>query len=156
MITITVPGGEAVLCDSAGELSPRRRRPIELVASRIGKQVEAASVAARLLCDGDVIQDNSATLLADGTPAFTGPDVDLSERDLELFMRLNDAMAWAVLKSWTLDLPLPACVADFMEIPIDVYDVIREKAAEINAKLTVEAEGFTVDAVEDPASPTGP
>lgn len=156
MITVQIPGGEAVLCDSSSELSPRRRRPIEIIAARVGKKVEAASVAARIVCDGDVIQDNSEVLLEDGSPAFKGGDVEVTERELELFMRLNDAMAWAVLKSWTLDLEVPETVADFMEIPVDVYDVIREKAAEINAKLTVESGGFTPDGVEDPESPTGP
>lgn len=149
---VEIPGGTAVLLNKAVELSPRRRRPIEIVSSRIGRKVDAVSSAARLICEGDVVLDQSAVLNEDGTPKFEG-DVEVNERELGLIMRLNDVMALALLQSWTIDHPLPRTEDEFADIPIDVYDALREHTARINANLR--DAGFTVDSVEDPTSPTG-
>jgi hypothetical protein len=151
--TVQIPGGEAELLDNRAELTPRRRREIELIAARVGRKVEAAQTARRILCEGDLIVDNTETLDDDGKPAFTGADVELSESELRLLGRLNDAIAWALLKSWTLEIPLPKDPDELLDIPGDVYDVLRQKAAEVNAALG--DGGFTVDAVEDRTSPTG-
>jgi hypothetical protein len=155
-VTIEVPGGEVVLLDAPGEMTPRRRREIEIVASRIGRKIEVIQNASRILCDGDVVVDQSEEKDAEGELKFTGGDVEVSEREFRLMNRLNDAVAWAMLKSWTLPQPLPASPEEFLDdCPIAVYDVLREKAAEISAGLELAAAQFGVDGVEDTASPTG-
>jgi hypothetical protein len=152
-ITVQIPGGQAELLNTRAELTPRKRREIEVIAARVGRKVEAAQNARRITCEGDLIVDNTEALDDDGKPKFTGPDVELSERELRLLGRLNDAIAWALLKSWTLEIPLPADPDELLDIPGDVYDVLRQQAGEINASIG--DGGFTVDAVEDRQAPTG-
>lgn len=152
---VAIPGGEAVMISKSSELTARRRRPIEIVSSRIGKKVAEISNAARLICDGDVVLDQSKVLLEDGTPKFTGGDVQVTERELGLVMRLNDVIAFALLKSWTIDHPFPTSPDEYADIPVDVYDALRVHAARLNAGLRDQQAAFTVDAVEDPGSPTG-
>jgi hypothetical protein len=152
---VKIPGGEATLINSPGELSPRRRRPIEILSSRIGRKLEAIQNASRLLCEGDVVIDQSDETLEDGSPKFTGGDVEVSERELGLVMRLNDTIAFSLLKSWTIPHRFPESADEFLDCPPDVFDALREHAARINAELQSRGDGFTVDSVEDKGSPTG-
>lgn len=155
MQEVEIPGGTAVMFDKQAELSPRRRRPIELVTSRIGRKVELMSKATRIICDTDVVVDHSEERNEDGTPKFTGGDIDVTERELGLMMRLNDVMALALLKEWTIEHPLPRTEDEFGEIPIDVYDALRKHAAKINAAFQEAGDQFGPDAIEVPDSPTG-
>lgn len=155
METVNIPGGTAVMLNKAAELTPRRRRPIELLSTRVGRKVEQLATASRVLCDGDVIIDNSGKVGDDGEPVFTGGDVEVTERELALVMRLNDVMALSLLVSWTIGHPLPKTEDEFQEIPVPVFDALRGHAARINAAIRGGGDGFTVDAVEDKASPTG-
>jgi hypothetical protein len=152
MRTIDIPGGTADIIDAPEEWTPRRRRPIELLASRMGQVMEQVRTAARILCDGDLIDDRSGQKDADGDPAFPGADINLTERQLELLSRLNDATTWAMLHSWTLPIPLPSSPEDMLDsTPPDVYDSLRLETA----KIAVGDGGFTPDAVGDTESPTG-
>lgn len=152
---ISIPGGTATILDSPSEWTPRRKRPIELVAGRLGNVMRLIPDAARILVDGDVIDDRSGKVGEDGKPSFTGPDLNLSERQYELLNQLNDATCWAMLLDWSLDLPLPASPAAMLDdCPGDVYDALR---VETSKRIVADpAAGFEPDAVEEPDSPTGP
>lgn len=152
-VTIEIPGGQAVMHDRRDEVTPRRRREVELIASRVGQVVVAASKAARLYCGEDLVVDNSDVKdPKTGEPVFSG-DVHLTEHQLRMMARLTDAVTWALLVSWTLPEPLPEDPDALLDIPGPVFDTLRQKAAELNAAMG--DGGFTVDAVEDRDSPTG-
>lgn len=153
-VTVKIPGGEAVLLSEPGEMTPRRRRPIELVSARIGRRLPEIMKAARLFCEGDLISDKSDARREDGEPVFTGGDVHLSEHELDMLSRMNDALVLGLLKSWTLDLPLPTTVGELLDdCPPDVYDALREHSSKLSDAVGTDT--FGPDAVEDPESPTG-
>jgi hypothetical protein len=156
MKEVQIPGGTAVLCTKSSELTARKRRPIELLGTRIGRKVEQVATATRLICEGDVVLDQSDVKdEASGELKFPGGDVEVSTRELALIMDLNDAIALSLLKAWTLDRPLPANVDEYLDLPVEVFDALRKEAAVINAEMQTAGDGFSPDAVEDPASPTG-
>jgi hypothetical protein len=161
--TVKIPGGEAVLIDSPDEMTGRRRRPAELIGARIGRVMEAVQKAARIYCEGELFEDRSEQMkdAEDGTkvPVFPGPDVDLTEKQLELTFKLNDAVICGLLLSWTLDRPIPTSPDELLDLDTPVLDALREEAAKINAAMG--DGGFTVDALPadpeeeaDPALPT--
>jgi hypothetical protein len=152
-LTFDVPGGTVTMLTTRDEVTAGRMREVELVAARVGAKVTAAAQAVRIYCEGDLVVDNSDEKDADGEPVFTGPEVHLSEHELRLMGKLNDAISWALLESWSLDRPLPETPAELLDIPYSVFSVMREKGAELNAAMG--DGGFTVDAVEDRQSPTG-
>ena len=151
-VTFDIPGGQATMIDRRDEVKPRRRREVELIASRVGTVVVAASQAARLYCGEDLVVDNSDVKDDDGEPVFSG-DVHLTEHQLRMLARLNDAVTWALLTGWTLPEPLPEDPDALLDIDAPVFDALRQKAAELNAAMG--DGGFTVDAVEDREAPTG-
>ncbi|MGN6607963.1 MAG: hypothetical protein ACTHMS_13250 [Jatrophihabitans sp.] len=151
--TIDLPGGAtAVLADNKNEITPRRRREVEILGSRLGRLMEPLMTAARILCEGDVIEDRSTLRTDDGDPKYPGPDVDLTEQQLRLLSRLNDATVFAILRSWSLG-PLPATADDLLDLDPAVYDALRLEAAK--ASDIFARDEFSVDNIEDPASPTG-
>jgi hypothetical protein len=157
VITVQIPGGTAEMRSETSELSPRRKRPLEILGSRIGKSIEAVSTATRLYCDGELMEDKSETFNEDGSLTFAGGDVHVTEKQLGLIGRFGDALVWALLKSWTLDIPLPEDPDELLDIPGDVFDALSKEAAKINADIAAEREGFTVDGgMDDDAAPTGP
>jgi hypothetical protein len=153
MPTIDIPGGSAVLYDDASELTPRRRRPVELLQTRIGRKLTLIQTATRLICDGEVIEERDVSETRGGKVIFDGGDVELTGRDLDLLSQMNDALAWALLKSWTLDRELPATPDDMLDLDQGVYNAVRIAAAEVYASNA--AGEFTPAAMEDLASPTG-
>lgn len=156
METIEIPGGQATLLSSPGELTAGRRRPIELLSSRIGRKMQLISAATRLICDGDVVLDNSEAKNEDGSLTFPGGDFEISERDLALVSRMNDVLVASLLKSWTLDRPVPAGEEEVRDLEVPLYDVLLRAVARINAQMRNQEAAFEPDAgMEDPASPTG-
>lgn len=146
--TIDIPGGTAELWEPR-ELTPRRRKPSELLATMLGRTVGQLQVAGRLVCEGLIAEDRTELLNEDGSPKFPGPDLELTRSQLALINELNDVGAWALLKSWTLDLPLPATADDFLDIPADVYDAIRTAVAKVMTESPDVATVFSPDALGD-------
>jgi hypothetical protein len=132
MPTIDIPGGTAELF-LPSEITPRRRKPVAILSSRIGRVVGALQTATRIYCEGDVIEDHTDDLNDEGKPLFTGGDIEVSARQMELLWDMNNASTWALLKSWTLDLPLPSSPDALLDMPGDVYDVLIAEAAKIVA-----------------------
>lgn len=153
---IDIPGGTATILDSPSEWTPRRKKPVELIAGRLGNVMRQIGTARRILVEGDLLDDRSAQRGEDGELLFTGPDLDLTERQYELMSRLNDATCWAMLLGWSLPLPLPASPEALLDdCPGDVYDALRVQTSK--RIVGDPGAGFEPDAgVEDPDSPTGP
>lgn len=143
-VVIEIPGGKATLRDDRAELTQRRLQPITLIGARLGKGIsEQLTTAGRILCEGDVIDDRTDQLDKDGDRIFPGPDVNLSERQLEQITKMGVAVAWALLADWTLDLPLPESPDGLLDLPPDLYAALIQEAAVINARMN--GGGFTVD-----------
>jgi hypothetical protein len=142
-ITVEIPGGKATFRSSPEELTARRKRPVELIGARIGQVFGSLPAAARILVDGEILEDRTEDVKADGTPLFAGPAVDLTVKQIELLSMLNDAVTWMLLESWTLDLPLPESPDAILDLPGPLYDALRTEAAKINAE--VGDGGFTAD-----------
>lgn len=141
---IEIPGGKATLRDDRAELTQRRLQPITLISARLGKGVaEALPTAGRIMCEGDVLDDRTDQLDKDGERIFPGPDVNLSERQLEHLTKMGVAVGWALLKDWTLDQPLPETPDGMYDLPPDLFGAIVGEAAKINAQMG--GGGFTVD-----------
>ena len=155
MENVEVPGGQALLRTARSEMTARQRRPIEVLATMVGKKVDEVATASRLICDGRVVLDQSAEVDDEGKQRFAGGDVEVTRPELALIMELNDAIAMALLVSWTLDRPVPKTTDEYLDLPVDLYDSLRAHAARINAAMQAKGDGFSVDAVEDKASPTG-
>lgn len=150
--TVDIPGGQAVLATQA-EVSPRRRRPVAVVSSMIGRKLPELQAATRIFCDDMLIEDHTGEVKDDGTPRYVGGDCHVTRAQLELLQELNDVSAWAMLVSWTLPIPLPGTPDEFMDIPPDVYDALREEAAVLI--VMGEGGGFSLDEAMsgDPDSP---
>lgn len=143
-VTVDVPGGTATLRSDRSELTQRRLRPIELVAARVGGDtVQRLQTAARIWCDGDLIDDRSGQKDDAGDLVFTGEDVHLTERQLELLSRMGDAVAWSLLESWTLDRALPDTPDGLLDLPSDLYQALVSETAKLNAKIGTG--GFDLD-----------
>lgn len=141
---IEIPGGKATLRSDRSELTQRRLQPITLISARMGKGVsEQLFTAGRILCEGDVLDDRTDQLDDKGERVFPGPDVNLSERQLEHLTKMGVAVAWALLKEWTLDRPLPESPDAMLDLPPDLCGAIVAEAAQINARMG--GGGFTVD-----------
>jgi hypothetical protein len=155
MIKIHIPDGEASIRTLANEVSPRRRREIELIAARLGQVLPAVQSAARILVDGDVMDDRSKQRHKQGPrkgkPVFTGADVDLTVKQLRLLSDLNDAIVWSLLDGWTLDLPLPRTPDDLLDLPGDVYDALREQCSAVYLGIDPTG-GFGPGALPEPGS----
>src|SRR5690242_11450850 len=118
MEEVEVPGGKALLRTARNEMTARQRRPIEVLATMVGKKVDEVSVASRLICDGRVVLDQSEAIDKEtGKPQFTGGDVEVTRAELTLIMELNDAIAMALLVSWTLPQPVPKTTDQYLDLP---------------------------------------
>lgn len=150
MKNIEIPGGTATLCSEAAELSPRRRREVELLSARLGPVLQVINLAGRLLCEGDVIEDRRKEKWdkgpRKGKAKYPGPDLDMTENQLRLLNRLNDAIVWVLLVSWSLARPLPATPDDLLDLPADLYDSLRDQAAATYLGIDQEG-GFTAAAL---------
>jgi hypothetical protein len=155
--TINIPGGKAMFYTSA-DLPPRREAEVELLTFQLNaRKMKAMIDAARLLGeDGQV---------ADSNPALDGPDAVMTEAEAKVIQLLGLTTTWAYLKDWTLresrqvgdstvseKRPIPATPDDMLDLPRGIFDALMEHGAKL-AATKIDA-GFTIDGVDDPASPT--
>ena len=132
-----LPTGGSVQWWKRSELTPRKERPMSILNAHLMPKYKQAV---------DATGKN---------PDDLGPlDVGLSREDLDEVYELQELTVLAYLKSWTLkDIPLPQNRDELLEIPLPIYDALIEHASKIQAVNLSDA--FSVDAVEDPESPTG-
>lgn len=153
-VQIDIPGGTATLRSDRSELTERMMRPIQLIGMRLGRAVmDGLPTAGRILCEGDVIDDRTSQVDDHGERVFPGPDLDLSERQLAHLHRMGEAVTWALLVSWTLDLPLPDSPDGMLDLPQGVYRPLADEAARINARMG--SGGFDLDEAMDTVGDDG-
>lgn len=143
--TIAIPGGQAVIFD-ADELTPRRERPLQNLGLRGGDLFNRVFTA-KTVTGPDGSTETSTALI--------GPDVKLTAEEADLILEFQPIMAWAYLKDWTLDIPLPADPDAMLDLPKAVYNAVS--LAAVGAHKTSEANGFEANlaTLENEASPIG-
>lgn len=113
--TIQIPGGTAELFDRA-ELTPRRRIPAKALLYR------ADDLLSKIATSRTVTSPSGEV---DERPALKGPDIRLTQYEAETLEHLQYATTWGWLKSWSLDLPLPATWEDLLDVPTDITEVLN-------------------------------
>jgi len=82
-------------------------------------------------------------------------DMDLSEEDLDTFLRLTEATVVALLSEWSLARPLPT-VKTVGDLPGPIYDQLSAAAAEDAAKAAdLSLDTSVGDGTPDPKEPSG-
>ncbi|UFU14638.1 hypothetical protein LQK89_02750 [Curtobacterium sp. C1] len=137
LTTLKLPGGGVATFYKPGELTPRRERPLTILNAHLMPKFQEAFRAAGIV-----------------DPTKLGPfDLSLSIEDTEKIIHLQELAAVAYLKGWTKAEPVPTEADELLDLPRPLYDALVGHAAKIQASSLVNM--FTVDAVEDPDSPTG-
>lgn len=142
--TITIPGGSAELFEKH-ELTPRRQKPVKSLIYRADELMnKMANVRTVVSPSGEV----------DENPDLPEGVLVLSAEEADMLLDIEYASAWATLKSWTIDLPLPRSVDEFMDVPSPIADAIAAGAKRIKGAVTDDFEP-TEASLENPDSPTG-
>ena len=135
------------------ELSPRRRRELEVYEMVLMPKLRELALAQQITGpDGTVLADDESL---GGIP--TGLTLEESRQIFEM----ADTAAWVYLKSWTLKtrdggpLPLPLTVDELLDLPPGIYLPLIKHGQAIIKNAMMKGDGFSVDSVEDPNSPTG-
>lgn len=150
-VEITIPGGTATMLTNK-ELTPRRRRPLE-VADIMTKPLFEKIRVARTITKADGTSETN--------PGLWGPDLVLTERDAELLTDYSDKKIIARLSGWTLSIPMPTSTDALLDIPGEVYDalalgvVTAEAADTVNQFLPSEGTPEAPGTLDNPESPTG-
>lgn len=143
--TVEIPGGTAELFDR-DELTPRRRIPAKALLYR-ADDLLAKIASARTVTKPDGESDTRA--------ALNGPDVRLTQYEAETLEQLQYATTWGWLKSWTLDIPLPATWEDLLDVPSHITDALNlEVQKQGNPEVADDFE-ISKETLEDKGSFTG-
>ena len=135
------------------ELSPRRHRELEIYEVVLMPKIRALSIAQ------EIIGPNGEILAKDDS--LGGIPTGLSLEESRQLFEMADTAAWVYLKSWTLKtgdgapLPLPATVDELLDLPTGIYLPLIKHGQGIIRHSMTKSDGFSVDSVEDPDSPTG-
>jgi hypothetical protein len=135
------------------ELSPRRARELEVYEMVLMPKIRALSIAQK------ITGPNGEVLAEDKT--LGGIPTGLSLEESRQMFEMADTAAWVYLKSWTLKgpdggpLPLPETVDDLLDLPPGIYLPLIKHGQGILRYSMARNDGFSVDSVEDPDSPTG-
>ena len=151
--TIDVPGGTATFYDQ-DELTPRRTRPVEEITLELGDLLDRVTTAHTLA----VAREAGKPETVDVNPDLIGPDIVLDRRQARLFRELQDAITWARLQSWTVDLPMPATPEDLLDWPKDLYIEISRHVSILTRQERQAGNTFDISdaSLENRNSPTGP
>lgn len=155
--TIAVPGGSATFYD-VNELTPRRRRPLEVLFVQMGDLQERIQAAATVTVTDPA--DGSAATTAPLEPAVAGKTslavpIVLDAREAGLMVEVGQVAAWAFLKSWTLPEPVPATPDDMLDISSTaLYDAVVGHGAKLYSGNVGDGFDLGPETVTDPASPT--
>jgi hypothetical protein len=143
--TVQIPGGTAELFEPK-ELTPRRRIPARALMRRSDQLLGKIAAAGRVESPDGRVEEN---------PILTGPDVRLTQYEAETLDHMQCAVTWGYLKSWSLDIPLPATWEDLLDIPSDIVDTLSNEVAKLgNPDITDDFE-MSTETLENKESFTG-
>lgn len=145
---LLIPGVRAKF-HRTSELSPRASRELDILTTYLMPKLKALYAAETVFIEGEVVDESSI---------LTALPVGLSIEETRQLFELNDLAAFTYLKSWTLRrggeiAPLPKTASELQDLPTPLYNALLAAAAKI--KTDADASDFSIDAVENPTSPTG-
>jgi len=143
--TVKIPGGTAELFEPK-ELTPRRRIPAKAVLYRADDLLSKIANARRVESPGGDIEEN---------PALNGPDVRLTQYEAETLEHLQYATTWGYLKSWTLNIPLPATFEDLLDVPSEVTEALNAAVQKMGNPDIADDFEMTTETLENKESFTG-
>jgi hypothetical protein len=143
--TVTIPGGTAELFDR-NELTPRRRIPAKALMYRADDLFTKIATASRV---------ESPTGEVDENPILDGPAVRLTQYEAETLEHLQYATTWGWLKSWTLNIPLPATWEDLLDVPTEITDALNTAVQKIGDPDVAGDFEISKETLEDKGSFTG-
>lgn len=144
-VEIDIPGGKATILNSK-ELTPRRRRPLEIADTLNLPLFSKIREARRVISPSGEVEEH---------PGLWGPDLELTERDAELLTGYQDKKILSRLSAWTLDLPLPKTTDDLLDVPADVYDALSLGVNEVERAEAGNPFVVSEENLDNPESPTG-
>jgi hypothetical protein len=143
--TVTIPGGTAELFDR-DELTPRRRIPAKALLYRADDLLaKIASARTVTLPSGE--SEESAVL--------NGPDLRLTQYEAETLEHLQYATTWGWLKSWSLDIPLPATWEDLLDVPSHITEALNLEVQKQGNHEVADDFEISKETLEDKGSFTG-
>lgn len=156
MRTFDIPGGTVQLRDKE-ELTVAGSRAIALATRRLPRKTLLEATPEEQLDPETQLEVAVNESVEDATDLMGFP-LGLADEDIEAAWAYNDTLLLAYLGSWTLERPLPKTRDDVAELPSDIYSGLNQAIAKHVRPAKGEdadADEFTVDAVENPDSPTG-
>lgn len=175
---ITIKGGRATWYEPS-KIPPRRTRAMNEAGVRFGGALDRMSKA-ETSDDGRTLTVGSTKVAASDVAMMAS----LQASDVSAMFELNDLSIWAYLKEWTLErpvyalgddgqplrdatgkpmpptgyepMPIPETADEYLDFPVETYEALQKAAAAIYAEVKKQGgnQRFTVDAADDPASPT--
>ena len=140
MIEFTLPDGRHAILRDPASLTVRQKRPLQVLISAIGVGRFQQIIQAQAVAADD---DTGAALDA----------LKLTRDEIGLLLEMTDATLYALVES--IDgVTLPTTVDGMQDLPSDTYEALAAETAKLQADH-IARNGFTVDAVEHPDSPTG-
>lgn len=145
--TVQLPNGHSATLRDPKDMTVRHRRPLQILTSTLGQKRFMEIVLAQAKTVAEAIEE-----------------LGLTEHEHEILFRMTDATVYGLLESWTLDEPLPSSADDVMDIPGWAMDVLAVETGKVMAAYMAERgtnpngtpiDPFSVDAADDPSSPTG-
>ncbi len=128
-----IPGGTLTLAEDH-EITERKLRPVKVL--------------------GLTLSENERQAFQRGLKKIDRSS--LSPQAMAKVIAMQDAYIWQYLLSWTLEQPIPADPDAMQDLSGALYDAVMSAGMEHMDALKGGDAKFTVDAVEDEASPTGP
>lgn len=163
MITVQIPGGEAVLRDPRA-LTVRQKRPIEIIIEQLGMIRLRDIILAQSISPPEGVELTDAEVETFARDKEAGiKSLQITRTELELLFEMSDATIWALLAEWwdldeagqrTTLHDLPRSVDEIQSLPRDIYDALAEETGKLQAADMLK-HGFDLDGIEEPASPTG-
>ena len=130
--TVTIPGDTAELFDR-NELTPRRTIPYQIMLNRADELMSKLAAARKVTAPDGRVEEN---------PDLDGPEHRLTYHESEMLEYLQLASNWGWLKSWTIDLPLPATWEALLDVPKPITDALH-------AAILLHASNRTPEVVSD-------
>ena len=135
------------------ELSPRRRRELEVYEMTLMPKLRQMAVAQKITGPkGEILAESDS---------LGGIPVGLSLEESRLMFEMADTAAWVYLKGWTLKAPdggplaIPSTVDDLLDLPKGIYLALIKHGQDIMRDQMTRPDSFSIDSIEDPDSPTG-
>lgn len=152
--TIDIGRGHTASLRDPADMTVGQRRSLQVAISAFGEKRFNDLIRAGLTPEGEAPVTPEETAEVNTRQEVTLAQMNLTETDWDLLLRVTNASVYGVLESWSLPQPIPASPTEVDNIPAWAADAITSASAKAQAEHIV-ATDTTVDGIENPESPTG-